>query len=145
MLTAELITTLGGSVAGFVMKLLAIRSQQNNDLMMKALDRDKAAMDATNAAAQRVSVSAGRFVRRAIVLAILFAVVFIPLLAPMMGLPVVVEGEEGGTSVLWGLISEAPQKIFTEINGVLLIPELRQVLLAIVGFYFGTASARANS
>ena len=49
MLTAELITTLGGSVAGFVMKLLAIRSQQNNDLMMKALDRDKAAMDATNA------------------------------------------------------------------------------------------------
>lgn len=145
MLTAELITTLGGSVAGFVMKLLAIRSQQNNDLMMKALDRDKVAMEATNAAAQRVSVSAGRFVRRAIVLAILFAVVFIPLLAPMMGLPVVVEGEEGGTSVLWGLISEAPQKIFTEINGVLLIPELRQVLLAIVGFYFGTASARANS
>ena len=145
MLTAELITTLGGSVAGFVMKLLAIRSQQNNDLMMKALDRDKVAMDATNAAAQRVSVSAGRFVRRAIVLAILFAVVFIPLLAPMLGLPVVVEGEEGGTSVLWGLISEAPQKIFTEINGVLLIPELRQVLLAIVGFYFGTASARANS
>lgn len=145
MLTAELITTLGGSVAGFVMKLLAIRSQQNNDLMMKALDRDKAAMDATNAAAQRVSVSAGRFVRRAIVLAILFAVVFIPLLAPMMGLPVVVEGEEGGTSILWGLISEAPQKIFTEINGVLLIPELRQVLLAIVGFYFGTASARASS
>ena len=145
MLTAELITTLGGSVAGFVMKLLAIRSQQNNDLMMKALDRDKAAMESTNAAAQRVSVSAGRFVRRAIVLAILFAVVFIPLLAPMMGLPVVVEGEEGGTSVLWGLISEAPQKIFTEINGVLLIPELRQVLLAIVGFYFGTASARANS
>lgn len=144
MFTAELLTTLGGSVAGFVMKLIAIRSQQNSDLMMRAMDRDKQQVESYNAASQRVSVNAGRFVRRVIVLAILFAVVFIPLLAPLWGLPVVVEGEEGGKSLLWGLISETPKKIFTEINGVLLIPELRQVLLAIVGFYFGTASARAR-
>ena len=144
MLTAELLTTLGGSVAGFVMKLLAIRSQQQNDIMMRALERDKHREEAANSAAQRVNVSAGKFVRRSIVLAILFAVVFIPLLAPMWGLPVVVEGDVPERSVLWGLITEAPTKMFTEINGVLLIPELRQVLLAIVGFYFGTASAKAR-
>jgi len=144
MFTAELLTTLGGSVAGFVMKLIAIRSQQNSDMMMAALERDKQQVATYDAAAARVSVNAGRFVRRVIVLAILFAVVFIPLLAPLWGLPVVVEGETGGKDVLWGLISEAPKKIFTEINGVLLIPELRQVLLAIVGFYFGTASAKAR-
>ena len=144
MLTAELLTTLGGSVAGFVMKLLAIRSQQQNDLMMRALERNKQAEESANNAATRVPISAGKFVRRSIVLAILFAVVFIPLVAPMLGLPVVVEAEQPGTSVLWGLISEPATKIFTEINGVLLIPELRQVLLAIVGFYFGTASAKAR-
>ena len=112
--------------------------------MMRALERDKHREEAANSAAQRVNVSAGKFVRRSIVLAILFAVVFIPLLAPMWGLPVVVEGDVPGRSVLWGLITEAPTKMFTEINGVLLIPELRQVLLAIVGFYFGTASAKAR-
>ena len=37
----------------------------------------------------------------------------------MLGLPVVVEAEQPGTSVLWGLISEPATKIFTEINGVL--------------------------
>ena len=29
----ELLTTLGGSIAGYVMKLMAIRSQQQNDLL----------------------------------------------------------------------------------------------------------------
>ncbi len=144
MLTAELLTTVGGSLVGFVMKLMAIRSQQQNDMMLKALELDQQANNSANDAAARVSGSAGKFVRRAIVLAILFAVVFIPLLAPMWGLPVVVEGEQPGKTVLWGLISEPATKIFTEINGVLLIPELRQVLLAIVGFYFGTSTARAR-
>lgn len=144
MFTAELLTTLGGSVAGFVMKLIAIRSQQNSDMVMRALERDKQQVASYDAASKRVSVSAGKFVRRAIVLAILFAVVFIPLLAPMWGMPVVVEGEVPGNSILWGLISESPTKVFTEIHGVLLIPELRQVLLAIVGFYFGASSARAR-
>lgn len=145
MLTAELLTTLGGSVAGFVMKLMAIRSQQSADILKLAIERNNQAEASVNSAAERVSVTAGRFVRRAIVLAILFAVVFVPFLAPLLGLPVVVEGEKSGASVLWGLISEAPTLVYTEIHGVLLIPELRQVLLAIVGFYFGTASARANS
>ena len=36
----ELLTTLGGSIAGYVMKLMAIRSQQQNDLLMVALKRD---------------------------------------------------------------------------------------------------------
>ena len=140
----ELLTTLGGSIAGYVMKLMAIRSQQQHDLLMAALKRDEMAEASRNAAADRVGVNAGKFVRRAIVLSILFGVVFLPMLAPMWGMPVVVEGEQAGRSWLFGLIQAPATKIFTEIHGVLLLPELRQVLLAIVGFYFGSSTARSR-
>ena len=47
--------------------------------------------------------------------------VFLPL-APMWGMPVVVEGEQAGRSWLFGLIQEPATKIFTEIHGVLPAP-----------------------
>jgi hypothetical protein len=140
--TIELLTTLGGTLAGYVMKLLAIRSQNQQDLLMTSLKIREASDQSADKAAARVSSKAGKFVRRFIVIAILFAVVFLPLLAPLWGLPVILENDVQGTSVLWGLITGPTTKIFTEINGVILIPELRQVLLAIVGFYFGTSSAK---
>lgn len=141
MFTAELITTLGGMVAGFVMKLIAIRSQQQSDFMMATVKR----IDAATASADRAAArDGGKFARRLIVLFILFSVVLVPLLAPMWGLPVVVEHDKKIGSLFFGLIDLPSFKQFTTVYGVLLIPELRQVLLAIVGFYFGAGSARAR-
>ena len=143
-MTIELITALGGSVAGYVMKLISIRSQQQHELMRMALDNREQADSSSNQAAARVGIDAGRFVRRTIVLSVLFGVVLLPILAPLLGLPVVVEGEEAGRSWLFGLIEEETRVVFHEIRGVLLLPELRQVFLALASFYFGQGAARAR-
>jgi len=143
MFTAELITTLGGMVAGFVMRLIAIRSQQQTDFQMAAIGKINAATESADRAAARTK-DGGKFARRLIVLFILFSVVLVPLLAPMWGLPVVVEHDKKFGTLFFGLIELPSFKQFTTVYGVLLIPELRQVLLAIVGFYFGAGSARAR-
>ena len=143
-MSIELMTALGGSVAGYVMKLLALRSQQQHELMRLALEQGKASVESANAAVARVGTGAGKFVRRTIVLSVLFGVVLLPILAPLLGLPVVVEGEEAGRSWLFGLIQEDTKVVFREIHGVLLLPELRQVFLALASFYFGQGAAKVR-
>ena len=42
---------------------------------------------------------------------------------------------------LFGLIGGSTSKVFVEINGYLYSSELRQILVSIVGFYFGSSAA----
>jgi hypothetical protein len=46
---------------------------------------------------------------------------------------------------LFGLIPSSTRKFFVEINGYLFTSENRQILLSIVGFYFGSAAASNKS
>ena len=46
---------------------------------------------------------------------------------------------------LFGLVPESTKKFFVEVNGYLFTSESRQVLLSIVGFYFGSAAASNKS
>lgn len=143
-MTPDLIITLVGSVAGYVMKLFALKGQQQHELFTQALKLQEAGDASMNQAIARVGNDAGKFVRRLIVMAVLFGVIFLPVLAPLFGVPLVIEGESGGKSFLWGLISEDGEKVFKEVHGILLIPELRQTFLALVSFYFGQGAARAR-
>ena len=143
-MTPDLLITLGGSVAGYVMKLISLRSQQQHDLFLQALKLKEASDASMNQAIQRVGADAGKFVRRLIVMCVLFGVIFLPMLAPLFGVPLVVEGRTEDTSFLFGLIEVEGTKIFEEVHGILLIPELRQCFLALVAFYFGQGAARAR-
>ena len=42
-------------------------------------------------------------------------------------------------------VDQLVDKLFVELEGYLLVPEVRQTLTAIVGFYFGNASAAAKT
>ena len=44
--------------------------------------------------------------------------------------------------ILWGLLGTRTEPVFVEIEGYLLVPEIRQALTAIVGFYFGQATVK---
>ena len=133
----ELAVTLGGSLVGFVMKMMANRAERDAQLFERALKLSDKNKESHDAAARRDGRT-GKFVRRMIVMAVLFMLTVVPFIAPLLGIPVITQTEEGWS--LFGLIS-GTDTTFTYVYGVLLVPEIRTVLLSIVGFYFGTAAA----
>ena len=99
-----------------------------------------------DAAVKRVSVDAGRVVRRCIVLAILFGTILAPFILPFFGIPVVVELTERKYAPfdLFGLFGTAETTSFEVVRGYLFTEENRQILVTIVGFYFGAAVGKSR-
>ena len=75
----------------------------------------------------------------------LFATLLAPFILPFFGLPTFVEVDAKSPEGFFGLFPETTKKYFVEINGYLYTSENRQILVAIVGFYFGTAAAGRKS
>ena len=141
MIPAEIMTMFGGSVVGFFFKLVAKRAeneQKRFEMMMKEKElADKSA----DQAVKRVSVDAGKWVRRLIVVSVLFGVILAPFMVTFFQHPIVVE-ELVTRKILWGLLGTKTEPVFIEIEGYLLVPEIRQALTAIIGFYFGQATVK---
>jgi len=97
--------------------------------------------ESANNAVERVPIEAGKWVRRLIVVSVLFGVILAPFVTTLMNHPIVVE-EMVTKKILWGLLSTTTEPVFVEIEGYLLVPEIRQALTAIVGFYFGQATVK---
>ncbi len=95
-----------------------------------------------DAALNRVSIDAGKLVRRFIVLCIMFGTIIAPfIIAYSDGITTVVE-HEMTTYKPWdllGLFGTENVRTYTPVEGYLYTEENRQILVTIVGFYFGTA------
>lgn len=130
---------LGGGLAGFVFRYLAQKAQDQKELFERALLGNKQTTENQNLAAARVSIDAGKVVRQVIVLTVLFSTLAAPFILPFFGVPTFVEVDTNNPEALFGLIPETSRKIFIEINGFLYTSENRQILVSIVGFYFGSA------
>jgi hypothetical protein len=63
-----------------------------------------------------------------------------PFVLPFFNIATVVELKENVVGPFWGLFGEWQDTSFEKVNGYLFTSENRQVLLAIVGFYFGNAA-----
>ena len=72
---------------------------------------------------------------------VLFGVILAPFVITFFNHPIVVE-EMITKKVLWGLLGTKTEPVFVEIEGYLLVPEIRQALTAIIGFYFGQATVK---
>ena len=131
----ELLAMLGGGVSGFVMKLIAAQAEsqaRNFEMMIK---QQVAADDS----ADRAAVRGGVWVRRIFVGFILFAVIVAPFILSLTSTPVTVEKEGlGGIFKLLGLGAGS----WESLQGFVLLPEVRQAMLAIVGFYFGSSQVK---
>ena len=131
----ELLAMLGGGVSGFVMKLIAAQTEaqaRNFEMMIK---QQVAADDSADRAAAR----GGVWVRRVFVGFILFAVIVAPFILSLTSTPVTVEKEGlGGIFKLLGLGAGS----WESLQGFVLLPEVRQAMLAIVGFYFGSSQVK---
>lgn len=130
----ELISMLGGGVAGFVMRLLAAQAESQTRLFERTIQAQQTADESAARAAERAP---GSWVRRAIALTILFAVVVAPFILALAGVPIVVEGR----TAWWDLFGLFTQNWET-VQGFILLPEVRQGMLALIGFYFGSSQVR---
>jgi hypothetical protein len=141
----ELITMIGGSITGFIFRYLAERAKERHEIYKRAIGLKKAEDDSADKAAARVPIDVGKWVRRLIVCVILFGVVIAPFILSLLGLSTIVQVEETGTEYLFGLFGGGTEIAFVEMKGFLMSTEVRQTLTAIVGFYFGNATAAAKT
>ncbi len=133
-MTLELLSMLGGGMAGFLMRFIAAQSEAQAAALKQMIEAQSAADDSADRAAAR---SGGVWIRRAIVAAILFAVVLAPFVLSFFNIPVVVEGD----GPWWDLLGVFGG--WESVQGFILLPEVRQGMLAILGFYFGSSQVKA--
>jgi len=123
---------------------MAQKSADQKEMFNQLIQANKQTTDNQNQAAQRVPLDAGRVVRQIIVLTVLFGAFAAPFILPFFGVPTFVEVDVKNPEALFGLFPATAKKAFVEINGFFWTSENREVLLSIVGFYFGTAAAVPN-
>jgi hypothetical protein len=144
MFSPELISMVGGGLTGFLFKFMAQKSADQKEMFNQLIQANKQTTDNQNQAVQRVSIDSGKFVRQVIVLTVLFGAFAAPFILPFFGVPTFVEVDVKNPEALFGLIPATAKKAFVEINGFFWSSENREILLSIVGFYFGSAAATPN-
>jgi hypothetical protein len=137
----ELISMLVGSAVGFLFRYLAEKRQSEKELFERLLTANKVTTENQDKAAKRVPLDVGKSVRQLIVLTVLFSTLFAPFILPFFGIPTFVEVDAKVPESFFGIVSATTKKYFVEIQGFLYTSENRQILVAIVGFYFGSAAA----
>jgi len=144
MFSSELISLVSGGLVGFLFRYMAQKSADQKELFNQLIQANKQTTDNQNQAVKRVPIDTGRIVRQIIVLTILFGAFAAPFILPFFGVPTFVEVDVKNPEAVFGLIPSTAKKAFVEINGFFWTSENREVLLSIVGFYFGTAAATPN-
>tara|TARA_E500000178_G_scaffold345307_1_gene394946 strand:+ start:343 stop:771 length:429 start_codon:yes stop_codon:yes gene_type:complete len=142
-MSVELLAMLGGSLSGFVMKLIAAQAQAQTNMVENMIKKQQLADDSADRAAKRTG-AAGAVVRRTIALCTLFAVIFAPFVLAFFNEPVTIEaGTKGGLLGFLGISQMFDSgNGWIELQGYVLLPEVRQTMLALVGFYFGSSQVK---
>jgi hypothetical protein len=146
LLTTEFLSLVGGSITGFIFKSIAEKRQNEQERFNRIIEANKASNESYNQAIQRVDSNAGKWVRRTIVLCILFGTILAPFILPFFNVPTVVEIVEKKNAPLdfFGLFGTNDVVSFETVRGYLFTTENRQILVTIVGFYFGSAVGRSR-
>ena len=131
-MTPELLAMLGGGVSGFIMKMIANQAETQARLFEQTLSKQQAADESANQASSR----GGALMRRVITSVVLFAIVVVPTVVAFTDIGVSVNRETNG---FFGLFKTVK---WDQISGYVILPEVRQTALAIVGFYFGSSQVK---
>jgi hypothetical protein len=131
-MTPELLAMLGGGVSGFIMKMIANQAETQARLFEQTILKQKTADESANQASSR----GGALMRRVITSVVLFAIVVVPTVVAFTDIGVSVNRETNG---FFGLFKTVK---WDQISGYVILPEVRQTALAIVGFYFGSSQVK---
>lgn len=131
-MTPELLAMLGGGVSGFVMKMIAAQAQSQTRLFEQMLKKQEIA----DTSADKASARGGVWMRRFITVSVLFAIIALPAVFAFTDVPVTLQEESNGFLGLFKSVK------WVHTQGYLILPEVRQTALAIVGFYFGSSQVK---
>lgn len=131
-MTPELLAMLGGGVSGFIMKMIAAQSENQARLFEQMITKQAVADDSADRAAAR----GGVYMRRFITVAVVFAIVLAPFIFAFTSIGISVQHESAG---LFGFFKSLQ---WDTVQGFVILPEIRQTALAIVGFYFGSSQVK---
>ena len=124
---------LGGGISGFVMKLIGAQVQHQASQLERMIGAQKGADASADAAAKR---DGGVLVRRFLVISTVFAIVIAPFVFAWTDVGVTVGRETNGFLGLFKTLK------WDTVQGFVILPEIRQTALAIVGFYFGSSQIK---
>lgn len=135
-MSIELLSMLGGGVTGFVMRLISAQAESQSRILEAMLQKQKASDDSADRAASR---TAGVWVRRTIAVLILFAVIVAPFIFALIDVPLALESQRSG-----GIFSPifGSKVTYENVQGFVLLPEVRQGMLALLSFYFGSSMVK---
>ena len=134
-MSIEHLAMLGGGVSGFVMKLIGAQVEANARHLDAMITKQGVADVSADAASKR----GGVWIRRTFVACILFAVIIAPFILAYSGHGVTVERDGiGGIFKLLGF----GRTSWETVQGFVILPEVRQGMLAVIGFYFGSSQVR---
>lgn len=128
---------LGGGVTGFVMKLISAQMNIQANAIDAMIKKQGVSDDSADRAAKRTG-EGGAWIRRFIAICILFSVVFAPFIMAFFDIPVTVEANKLGIFKFLGIGSDK----WKHLEGFVLLPEVRQGMLALLGFYFGSSQVK---
>ncbi len=132
-MTPELIAMLGGGVSGFIMKLIGTQMDNQARQFERMIASQQTADASADAAAKR---DGGVIVRRFLVVCTIFAIVIAPFVFAWTDVGVSVSRETNGFLGLFRGVE------WQTVQGFVIMPEIRQTALAIVGFYFGSSQVK---
>lgn len=117
----ELITMGASAVGGFALKYMATQAQYRHEQMIDLMGSQQRA--------DNVDGGQGKYVRRFIVLVMMSLLAFIVVAPAFMDVNTIVV-DKG-----WFFTTT------TEVKGIIYDNTIKQILVAIIGFYFGTSAA----
>jgi hypothetical protein len=132
-MTPELLAMLGGGVSGFIMKLIGTQMDNQASQFERMITSQQTADASADAAAKR---DGGVIVRRFLVVCTIFAIVIAPFVFAWTDVGVSVSRETNGFLGLFRGVE------WQTVQGFVIMPEVRQTALAIVGFYFGSSQIK---
>ncbi len=124
---------LGGGVSGFVMKLVGAQMENQARQFERMIGKQQGVDASADAAAKR---EGGVLVRRFLVVSTVFAIIVAPFVFAWTDVGVSVGRETNGFLGLFKGVK------WDTIQGFVILPEIRQTALAIVGFYFGSSQIK---
>ena len=144
-LTPEFLSLIGGSLAGFVFRHIAEKRQNDKAVFERLIALNDKSNENYTKAAERVPIDVGKGMRRVIVLTVMFSTLIAPFILPFFGIPTFIEVDQVNPERFFGISPEFTQKFIVEVNGFLYTAENRQILVSLIGFYFGNAAGSAKS
>ena len=134
-MTTELLAMLGGGASGFIFKLIGTMVS-NQQAIAEGLIKKQRSSDESADRADKRGGPGGAWVRRFIVIVVLFGVVVAPFLLAHSGDGVTVASEY---SKWFGFVKGTT---YQTLYGYVILPEIRTSIITIVSFYFGSSTVK---